>query len=187
MPSSLPPTWAPELLARAYYSDDSVVLIHGDCLDVLASLDDKTVDTVLTDPLTALESADLRQHPIVVWDKATLGMGAFFRNQHEFIVHLSAGTPTEALRRDIPNVIRVPKVRDGEHPTEKPDELLRILLSVVSPAGGVVLDPFAGSGSTLFAAKGSGRRAIGVEADERYAEIAARRLSQDALDFEGAS
>ena len=242
-------------MTTPFYADEWVKLYHGDCLDVLASLDDKTVDTVLTDPpyssggrrenarslrvsmtrgvddddwirgdamgtqtfmwfmrtcglewrrilrpgghvlsfidwrmaynlLTALESADLRQHPIVVWDKATLGMGAFFRNQHEFIVHLSAGTPTEALRRDIPNVIRVPKVRDVEHPTEKPDELLRILLSVVSPAGGVVLDPFAGSGSTLFAAKGSGRRAIGVEADERYAEIAARRLSQDVLDFE---
>jgi len=129
----------------------------------------------------ALETADLRQHPILVWDKAKLGMGAIFRNQHEFIVHMSAGNPSDPQRRDVPNVLRFPSVRDGDHPTEKPGALLQTLLSVVTPPGGLVLDPFAGSASTLTAAKALNMRAIGIEADGRYCEIAARRLAQDTL------
>jgi site-specific DNA-methyltransferase (adenine-specific) len=78
-------------------------------------------------------------------------------------------------------------VRGGDHPTEKPDALLQTLLSVVAPVGGTVLDPFAGSGSTLTASKATGRRAIGVEADERYCEVIARRLDQQMFDFGGAA
>jgi site-specific DNA-methyltransferase (adenine-specific) len=131
----------------------------------------------------ALETADLRQHPTIVWDKCKIGMGAIFRNQHEFIVHMSAGNPTPPQRRDVPNVIRVPSIRDGDHPTEKPQPLLELLLSVVCPPGGKVLDPFAGSGSTLCAAKANYSFGIGIESDERFCETAAKRLAQDALDF----
>lgn len=75
--------------------------------------------------------------------------------------------------------------RGGIHPTEKPVELLDPLIRYACPPGGVVLDPFAGSGSTLDAARRCGRRAIGIEGDERYIEAAAKRLSQPVLDFEG--
>lgn len=140
------------------------------------------IDWRMADNLrAALETADMRQHPILVWDKCIIGMGAIFRNQHEFIVHMSAGNPTPPQRRDVPNVLRFPPVRDGDHPTEKPAALLEKLLSVVTPPCGIVLDPFVGSGSTLTAAKAMGFHAIGVEADERYCEIAAKRLSQDTL------
>ena len=129
----------------------------------------------------ALESADLRQHPILVWDKQAFGMGTIFRNQHEFIVHMSAGNPIDPQRRDVGNVLRFSAVRGGVHPTEKPVTLLHTLLSVVTPGTGLVLDPFAGAGSTLIAARDLGMRAIGIDSDERWCEQAARRLSQTVL------
>lgn len=131
----------------------------------------------------ALETADLRQHPTLVWDKTHFGMGAVFRNQHEWIVHFSNGSPAAPARRDVGNVLRCPPVRDGFHPTEKPVGLCGSLVSVVTPVGGLVVDWFAGAGSTLVAAKMLGRRAIGYEIDERFAEKAALRLQAQALPF----
>lgn len=67
------------------------------------------------------------------------------------------------------------------HPTEKPIGVMRRLVAVGSHAGEVVLDPFAGTGTTLRAAKDLGRRAIGIEWNEQWCEAAARRCSQEVL------
>jgi adenine-specific DNA-methyltransferase len=72
----------------------------------------------------------------------------------------------------------------GKHPCEKPLPMLRHMIEASSRPGSLVLDPFAGSGSTLQAAREHGRRAIGIEQDEHWCEHAARRLSQDVLDLE---
>ncbi len=78
-------------------------------------------------------------------------------------------------------------IRDGEpgehyHPTQKPVALMRWCIES-SKAEGSILDPYMGSGTTIVAAKQLGRPAIGIEIEEKYCEIAAKRLSQSVFDF----
>jgi DNA modification methylase len=69
------------------------------------------------------------------------------------------------------------------HPTQKPVKLFSLIMQDFSIKGELVLDPFMGSGTTLIAAKQLGRKAIGIEIEERYCEVAAKRLSQEVFDF----
>ena len=133
---------------------------------------------------------------VLVWDKTDgvgPGMGdltSAFGTSHEDI-YLGGKWPKQVARRG--SVIRTSYamgnpnglVATTGHPTPKPVDLMEVLLAGAPP--GIISDPFAGSGSTLVAAKALGRKAIGVELEERYCEIAARRLAQDVLDFGGAA
>lgn len=97
---------------------------------------------------------------------------------------LHTGTIASAAWSDdgtrlIRSVLQVPNMwrRGAIHPTEKSPEILAPLIEYAVPQDGLVLDPFAGSGSTLLTARRLGRRAIGIEANEEYCERAAKRLS----------
>jgi len=137
----------------------------------------------------ALVPAFFRRYALVqniVWDKDMLGIGSAFRKQTELIIYgkkADAPSPSSKTLRDL---IRIkPDYASKEHPAAKPVPLMRHLLGATDWR--MALDPFAGSGTTLVVAKALGRSAIGFEIEERYCEIAARRLSQGVLDFGGAS
>lgn len=98
---------------------------------------------------------------------------------------IGAHSYTDTGMRLARSVRRCPSVRRGIHPTQKPLEVLRDLIEYACPPGGLVLDPFAGSCSTLEAARLSGRRAIGIERHEPYAKAAARRLDAMPLTLDG--
>jgi site-specific DNA-methyltransferase (adenine-specific) len=78
-----------------------------------------------------------------------------------------------------------PATVPGGHPFPKPSTLIASLVTWLCPRGGTVIDPFLGSGTTLRVAKDLGYRSVGIEIEERYCEIAAKRLAQEVLDFGG--
>lgn len=125
---------------------------------------------------------DVRQ--VLIWHKLEVGFQGDceipWANTHEEIYVI--GKPWTGRR--CPSVLAFKGYQwsDGgrpDHPTPKPVELLRHLITFTAP--GVIVDPFMGSGTTLRAAKDLGRKAIGIEVDERYCEIAARRMAQEVL------
>lgn len=133
---------------------------------------------------------------LIWWKEGNPGMGDLampWGPAHEDIHLLGSGWDREAtgLKRS-GSVIPTRGVRGGSsgeenatgHPTPKPVGLMEYLLQRCPR--GVIADPFAGSGATLLAAKNQGRRAIGVELEERYCEVIAKRLTQDTL-FGGAA
>ena len=128
----------------------------------------------------ALETCNYRVQGMIVWDKGSMGLGNGFRAQHELVCHASKGVPT-IHDKGCGNVITHPRQAPDDHPSPKPEQVMQRLIEVVTVDRGVVLDPFMGSGTTLRAAKNIGRRAIGIELEERYCEIAAKRCAQEVL------
>jgi DNA modification methylase len=126
----------------------------------------------------------------LIWDKTRPGMGDLtvpWSPSHERITfgvwrsfrsQTGSGALTARLRRG--SVLAVAPDNKGQgaryHPTAKPVLLLRQLIESSSVIGDSVLDPFMGAGSTLLAAQVEGRRAVGIEIEERYCEVAAKRL-----------
>jgi site-specific DNA-methyltransferase (adenine-specific) len=128
--------------------------------------------------------AGFRVKRTVVWEKPSWTLGdcrGDYGHQTEFIVFAHKGR-RELMPPRQGNVLHFARVpaRRMEHPTEKPVELLRYLILKSAPPGGVVLDPFCGSGSTGVAAKLEGCSSIQIELDPTYAAAAKRRLATTA-------
>jgi DNA modification methylase len=124
---------------------------------------------------------------VLTWEKGDhVGMGDLsmpWRPNTEEIYVIGRGfighRGSSVLRHNAPSPNFTPP-SERHHPTEKPVTLMRDLVGKCDPSW-IILDPFMGSGTTLVAAKQLGRQAIGIEIEERYCEIAVKRLAQEVL------
>ena len=128
---------------------------------------------------------------LIVWVKTNGGMGSFYRSQHELIFVWKSGNAPHINNfelgqhgRSRTNVWKhdgISTIRPGRreqlawHPTVKPADLVAGALQDCSRRNGIVLDPFAGSGTIFIAAEQTGRRARGVEIDPRFVDVAIKR------------
>ena len=131
---------------------------------------------------------------LCVWNKGNAGMGSFYRSKHELIFAWKHGTAphvnnfelgqhgrhrTNVWDYDGVNTLRPGRMDElAMHPTVKPVALVADAMKDCSRRGGIVLDPFCGSGTVLIAAERTGRKARAVEIDPHYVDVAVRRWEQ---------
>jgi site-specific DNA-methyltransferase (adenine-specific) len=130
----------------------------------------------------------------VIWDKGGLGMGWRYRRNHEMVMvaHRKGGKlkwEWQGKGPETANVVRIGKVipTADDHPTPKPEALVRHFLMLHGKPGDLVVDPFAGHGVTLRVAKDLGLRAIGIEIDEEHCKATVERMRQGSLFGAGAA
>jgi site-specific DNA-methyltransferase (adenine-specific) len=135
----------------------------------------------------AIAQAKADIHAVIIWHKINAkyaAMNAQYKQRHECVMYCKGpkaktnwcGPSTEST------IWNLRRAESNQHPTQKPVELCE--RAIKNHNAEVVLDPFMGSGTTLVAAKVLRRRAIGIEIEERYCEMAANRLGQEVFDFE---
>jgi len=120
---------------------------------------------------------------LLVWDKVSHGMGDLKGNyggRHEFIIFAAKGRRILNGERE-DNILVYSRNYNLEHPTEKPVGLIEKLIEKSTNEGELVVDPFMGSGSTCIAAKNKNRKYLGIEVEERWFNLAKRKLQSELL------
>lgn len=127
---------------------------------------------------------DFELKQMLIWEKGYPGLGDLTGNWgcgHEIILYLKKGRRQVPYRRS--GVLHVDKMaaKKNIHPTEKPVQLLEILIEMSTSKGDFIVDPFSGSGSTSVAARNLGRDSLAFEVDEAYANAGRERLATPSL------
>ena len=113
---------------------------------------------------------------VLVWNKNNAMPNHWYMKNAEFIVMLRKGGAKYINNQGTKQIIQVNNVRNKQHPTEKPIDLMKILIENSTNENDIVLDPFMGSGSTGVACVNTNRNFIGIEMDDNYFKIASERI-----------
>lgn len=235
-----------DLISKSYYYDKDGVLLHGDCLEVMKEIPDRSVDLIVTDPpykttarggtilagmcaekifrdgkvfkhndinfkqylpelfrilkkdsncyiminnvnlielLNEVKDAGFHFIKCIIWDKIKKIPCQTYMNQFEYILFLRKGGHRKINNCGTTDILNIPsnktKNKEGKliHPTEKPVELMKVLIGNSSQENDIVYDPFGGVGSVGLACKELKRKFILSELDENYCAISKNRLS----------
>lgn len=118
----------------------------------------------------------------LVWDKKNKIMGQYYMSQFEYILFFRKGKGVKINNCGTSDILSFPNKKSKDetgrnlHDTEKPVELMKVLIENSSQISDIIFEPFAGIGATCIAAKQSNRRYIGVELDKKYFDISVERL-----------
>ena len=220
-------------------------LRQGDCLEIMKSLPDGSVDLILTDPpydvitggnknkaapkgiltenkqlmktipsfegwlpecyrvlkddshayfmtnfknleamMVAIRSAGFNIHNLLVWEKNNATPNRWYMKNIEYTIFARKGKAKTITDSGSKTCHHFDNIRDKQHPTQKPVELMSFYVGNSTEIDAVVLDPFMGSGSTGVACVNTNRRFIGIELDEGYFGIAQGRINPHAEVFE---
>lgn len=131
---------------------------------------------------TAAEKAGFTFQNLIVWKKNNKIACQYYMMSYELILFIRKGPAKYINNISTPNLLSVKNITNGTklHPTEKPVELLKILIENSSKKNDIVLDPFMGCGGTGVACNETGRHFIGMEIDPQYFEVALRRVDAEA-------
>jgi len=127
----------------------------------------------------------------LIWDKSNKIMGRYYMSQFEYILFFRKGVDKQINNCGTSDIIRIPnnKINNNDiggnlHDTEKPISLMKILIENSSKENELVLEPFAGIGSTILACIESKRNYIGIEIDKEYFDTITYRINKDAKPFQ---
>lgn len=171
---------------RKYLSDIAGKIDEGFEIGILDAFPNWCVFCGKQQLIELLAAAKDRRWALVTWNKPnpTPLTNANYLPDTEYIVHaFQSGRLFGEYRDKARFIVHPVEKNDFGHPTVKPMAVMSKMINLGSQPGETILDPFAGSGTTLVAAKLLGRRAIGIEREKKYCEIAIQRLAQGVLNL----
>ena len=124
------------------------------------------------------EKVGFKFQNLLMWDKGNVTPNRWYMQGFECILMLRKGGAKNINNLGSSNILKVPNIIGNKtHPTEKPIDLMRILIENSTQPNEIVLDPFMGSGSTMIACLNTNRKGIGIELDKHYFDVASKRIA----------